>query len=73
MKEDYLKLLRKLKKEVKATDNCKEKDLMLLGIDNFIKTIKSDEITDEDLKEYLLRELNKEREVKLWTTIIKCL
>ena len=58
MKEDYLKLLRKLKKDIKATDNCKEKDIMLLGIDNFIKTIKSDEITEEDLKEYLLRELN---------------
>lgn len=60
MKEDYLKLLRKLKKDIKATDNCKEKDIMLLGIDNFIKTIKSDEITEEDLKEYLLRELNKQ-------------
>lgn len=60
MKQDYLKLLRKLKKDIKATDNCKEKDIMLLGIDNFIKTIKSDEITDEDLKEYLLRELNKQ-------------
>lgn len=60
MKEDYLKLLRKLKKDIKATDNCKEKGILLLGIDNFIKTIKSDEITDEDLKEYLLRELNKQ-------------
>ena len=60
MKEDYLKLLRKLKKDIKATDNCKEKDIMLLGIDNFIKTIKSDEITEEDLKEYLLRELKKQ-------------
>lgn len=60
MKQDYLKLLRKLKKDIKATDNCKEKDIMLLGIDNFIKTIKSDEITEEDLKEYLLRELNKQ-------------
>ena len=30
MKQEYLKLLRKLKKDIKATENCKEKELMLL-------------------------------------------
>lgn len=68
MKQEYLKLLRKLKKDIKATKNCKEKDIMLLGIDNFIKTIKSDDVTEEDLKEYLTREFKKMgKEVMLWS------
>ena len=68
MKQEYLKLLRKLKKDIKATESCKEKELMLLGIDNFIKTIKSDDVTEEDLKEYLTREFKKMgKEVMLWS------
>lgn len=69
MKQEYLKLLRKLKKEIKATENCKEKDIMLLGIDNFIKTIKSDDVTDEDVKAYLEKEL-KGKEVLLWKPVL---
>jgi hypothetical protein len=61
MKQEYLKLLRQLKKQVEATENCKEKELMLLGIDNFIKTIKDKDVTEEDLKAYLERELKEER------------
>lgn len=60
-KKEYLKLLRKLKKECKSTNDCKEKELFLLGIDTFIQTMKNDDITDEDLKEYLQRELKEER------------
>jgi hypothetical protein len=59
MKEDYLKLVRKLKKEIKATEDSKEKELFLLAIDNFIKTIKDKNITDEDLIEYLKENLKK--------------
>ena len=59
MKEEYLKLVRKLKKQIKDTEDCEEKKLFLLAIDNFIKTIKSDEISDEDLIEYLKANLEK--------------
>lgn len=59
MKEDYLKLVRKLRKQIKATEDSKEKELFLLAIDNFIKTIKSDEISEEDLIEYLKANLEK--------------
>lgn len=53
MKKDYLKLVRKLKKQIKSTPDCKEKEQFLLAIDTYIKTLKSDEITDEELLEYL--------------------
>ena len=53
MKEDYLKLVRKLKKQIISTPDCKEKEQFLLAIDTYIKTLKSDEITDEELLEYL--------------------
>lgn len=53
MKQDYLKLVRKLKKQIKETPDCKEKEQFLLAIDTYIKTLKSDEITDEELLEYL--------------------
>ena len=59
MKEDYLKLVRKLRKQIKETEDSKEKELFLLAIDNFIKTIKSDDISDEDLIEYLKKNLEK--------------
>lgn len=59
MKEDYLKLVRKLKKQIKETEDSKEKELFLLAIDNFIKTIKDKNITDEDLIEYLKENLKK--------------
>lgn len=58
MKEEYLKILRKLKKKVKETDDCKEKEQFLLAIDNYIKTIKSDEISEEELIEYLKTKIN---------------
>ena len=64
MKQEYLKLLKQFKKQIEATENCKEKEIMLLGIDNFIKTIKDKDITDEDVKAYLEREL-KGKEVLL--------
>ena len=64
MKQKYLKLLKQFKKQIEATENCKEKEIMLLGIDNFIKTIKDKDITDEDVKAYLEREL-KGKEVLL--------
>ena len=64
MKQEYLKLLRQFKTQIEATENCKEKEIMLLGIDNFIKTIKDKDITDEDVKAYLEREL-KGKEVLL--------
>lgn len=57
MKEEYLKLVRKLKKQIKSTNDCKEKEQFLLAIDTYIKTIKSDEITEEDLLEYLKEKL----------------
>lgn len=59
MKQDYLKLVRKLKKQIKETEDSKEKELFLLAIDNFIKTIKDKNITDEDLIEYLKENLKK--------------
>ena len=64
MKQEYLKLLRQLRKQVEETENCKEKELMLLGIDNFIKTIKDKDITEEDLKEYLQKNLLSQEERK---------
>ena len=64
MKQEYLKLLKQFKKQIEATENCKEKEIMLLGIDNFIKAIKDKDITDEDVKAYLEREL-KGKEVLL--------
>ena len=69
MKQEYLKLLRQFKKQIEATENCKEKEIMLLGIDNFIKTIKDKDITDEDVKAYLEREL-KGKEVLLWKPVL---
>ena len=42
---------------------------MLLGIDNFIKSIKDKDITDEDVKAYLEREL-KGKEVLLWKPVL---
>ena len=57
MKQEYLKLVRKLKKQIKSTPDCKEKEQFLLAIDTYIKTIKSDEITEEDLLEYLKEKL----------------
>ena len=59
MKKEYLQLLRKMKKQFKATEDCKEKEQFILAIDNYIKTIKSDEISDNDLIEYLKREMKK--------------
>ena len=47
IKKEYLQLLRKMKKQ------------FILAIDNYIKTIKSDEISDNDLIEYLKREMMK--------------
>lgn len=64
MKEEYLKLVRKLKKQIKETEDCEEKKLFLLAIDNFIETIKSDEISEEDLIEYLKNNLEKTKEKK---------
>ena len=64
MKQEYLKLLRQFKKQIEATENCKEKEIMLLGIDNFIKTIKDKDVTDEDVKAYLEKEL-KGKEVEI--------
>ena len=64
MKQEYLKLLKQFKKQIEATENCKEKEIMLLEIDNFIKAIKDKDITDEDVKAYLEREL-KGKEVLL--------
>lgn len=61
MKDEYLKLLRKFKKQIKATNDCKEKDQFLLAIDNYIKTIKSDEISEEELIEYLKIKLKENR------------
>ena len=69
MKQKYLKLLKQFKKQIEATENCKEKEIMLLGIDNFIKTIKDKDITDEDVKAYLEREL-KGKEVLLWKPVL---
>lgn len=69
MKQEYLKLLKQFKKQIEATENCKEKEIMLLGIDNFIKTIKAKDITDEDVKAYLEREL-KGKEVLLWKPVL---
>lgn len=69
MKQEYLKLLKQFKKQIEATENCKEKEIMLLGIDNFIKTIKDKDITDEDVKAYLEREL-KGKEVLLWKLVL---
>ena len=69
MKQEYLKLLRQLKKQVEATENCKEKEIMLLGIDNFIKTIKDKDVTDEDVKAYLEKEL-KGKEVEIWKPVL---
>lgn len=69
MKQEYLKLLKQFKKQIEATENCKEKEIMLLGIDNFIKTIKDKDITDEDVKAYLEREL-KGKEVLLWKPVL---
>ena len=69
MKQEYLKLLRQFKKQIEATENCKEKEIMLLGIDNFIKTIKDKDITDEDVKAYLEKEL-KGKEVLLWKPVL---
>ena len=69
MKKEYLKLLKQFKKQIEATENCKEKEIMLLGIDNFIKTIKDKDITDEDVKAYLEREL-KGKEVLLWKPVL---
>lgn len=59
IKKEYLQLLRKMKKQFKATEDCKEKSQFILAIDNYIKTIKSDEISDNDLIEYLKREMKK--------------
>ena len=59
IKKEYLQLLRKMKKQFKATDDCEEKSQFILAIDNYIKTIKSDEISDNDLIEYLKREMKK--------------
>ena len=53
MKKEYLRILRKLKKTIKETQDSKEKEQFLLAIDNYIKTIKSDEISEEELIEYL--------------------
>ena len=47
MKEDYLKLVRKLKKQIKSTPDCKEKEQFLLAIDTYIKTLKSGEIVEK--------------------------
>ena len=69
MKQEYLKLLKQFKKQIEATEICKEKEIMLLGIDNFIKTIKDKDITDEDVKAYLEREL-KGKEVLLWKPVL---
>jgi intergrase/recombinase len=59
IKKEYLQLLRKMKKQFKATEDCKEKEQFILAIDTYIKTIKSDEISDNDLIEYLKREMKK--------------
>ena len=64
MKKEYLQLVRKLKKQIKETEDCEEKKLFLLAIDNFIETIKSDEISEEDLIEYLKNNLEKTKEMK---------
>jgi ribosomal protein L23 len=64
MKKEYLQLVRKLKKQIKETEDCEEKKLFLLAIDNFIETIKSDEISEEDLIEYLKNNLEKTKEKK---------
>lgn len=69
MKQEYLKLLRQFKKQIEATENCKEKEIMLLGIDNFIKTIKDKDVTDEDVKAYLEKEL-KGKEVEIWKPVL---
>jgi DNA-binding transcriptional regulator YhcF (GntR family) len=53
MKKEYLRILRKLKKTIKETEDSKEKEQFLLAIDAYIKTIKSDEISEEELIEYL--------------------
>lgn len=57
MKKEYLKLLRKLKKQIKKSKDCNEKEWFILAIDTYIKTIKNDEITDEEFKEWLLNNL----------------
>lgn len=59
MKQEYLKLVRKLKKQIKETEDSEEKTLFLLAIDNFIKTIKDKNISNEDLIEYLKENLKK--------------
>ena len=69
MKQEYLKLLKQFKKQIEATENWKEKEIMLLGIDNFIKTIKDKDITGEDVKAYLERKL-KGKEVLLWKPVL---
>ena len=63
MKEEYLKLLRRLKKQIKSTNDCKEKEQFILAIDNYIKTIKSDEITEEELLEYLKLKIKENRKI----------
>ena len=50
MKKEYLQLVKEFKKQIKATEDCEEKKLFLLAIDNFIETIKSDEISEEEQK-----------------------
>lgn len=59
IKKEYLQLLRKMKKQIQETEDCKEKSQFILAIDTYIKTIKSDEITDNDLIEYLKKEMKK--------------
>ena len=57
IKKEYLQLLRKMKKQFKTTEDCKEKEQFILAIDTYIKTIKSDEISNNDLIDYLKREM----------------
>lgn len=59
IKKEYLQLLRKMKKQIQETEDCKEKSQFILAIDTYIKTIKSDEISDNDLIEYLKKEMKK--------------
>ena len=58
MKKEYIKILRKLKKEMKGMEDNPAKEKYILAIDTYIKTFKSDEITEEDVIKYLKGVLN---------------
>jgi len=53
MKEEYLKMLGRLKKQIKNSKKCEEQKILLLIVDSYIKTIKSEDVSEEDLIKHL--------------------